>query len=190
MSGTSSPGGVEIINEPDGRTTEMFDLPGDEATLFRLFKLLFEEHATEIVFGTCIEGAVYEIHVDRPGELTMLDGYLTIDFGSWHLHLCIGEHRGVTGNLCSPDLARQRRVKRASLFRTVGRSCVPASWGLRLWNGRDEQMITVFFPNPFLDEEDHRERQPDWSRLALWEFVRREFLGLDVDPRDREVTRR
>ena len=26
----------------------------------------------------------------------MLDGYLTVDLGTWHFHLCIGEHRATT----------------------------------------------------------------------------------------------
>jgi hypothetical protein len=182
--GESTP--AETIIEPDGRVTELFDLPPDEATLLRLFKLLFEEHFGEIVFGPCIQGAVFEIHADRPAELTMLDGYLTVDLGTWHFHLCIGEHRGTMGAACPPELARHRRVKRAALFRTVGQSCTPASWGLRLWNGHDEQMITVFFPNPYLDAKGQRLRQPDWSRLELWDSVRREFLGLEADPSDRE----
>jgi hypothetical protein len=185
MATTGSPTVPETIDEPDGRVTTMYDLPTDEETLLRLFKLLFEHHAHEIVFGPCIQGAVFEIHADRPAELTMLDGYLTVDMGAWHFHLCIGEHRGMAANRCSPDLAFHRRVKRAALFRTVGRSCVPASWGLRLWNGHDEQMITVFFPNPFLTHEDRPQRPPDWTRLTLWNTVKRDFLGLPEDPADR-----
>jgi hypothetical protein len=173
--------------EPDGRVSELFELPHDEETLLRLFKLLFEQHATEIVFGPCIEGAVFEIHASRPAELTMLDGYLTADFGDWHFHLCIGTHRGTTANPCPPELARHRQVSRAALSRSRNKSCVPASWNLRLWNGHGEQMITVFFPNPYLDEQGHRRREPDWSRLHLWDRVRREFLGLEADPRDREI---
>jgi hypothetical protein len=175
-----------LTTEPDGRVSEQFDLPCDEDTLFRLFKLLFEKHAIEITFGPCIQGAVFEIHVENPGKLAMLDGYLTVDFGIWHFHLCIGKHRGTTANPCPPQLAEHRRVKRAAMFRSWGKSCLPVSWGLRLWNGKDEQMITVFFPNPYLDEQGHRPRQPDWSRLHLWDLVRRDFLGLEPDLRDRE----
>src|SRR5262249_29246288 len=130
---------TETVTEPDGRLTELFDLPHDEATLFRLFKLLFEEYLGEIFFVPCIEGAVFEIQAEVPSKLSMLDGYPTVDVGTWHFHLCIGEHRGLKASPCPPELARHRRVKRAALFRTVGRSCVPASWGLRLWNGHDEQ---------------------------------------------------
>ena len=98
MTAISNPPPAETVTEPDGRVTELFDLPPDEATLLRLFKLLFEEHASEIIFGPCIQGAVFEIHVDQPAELTMLDGYLTVDLGTWHFHLCIGEHRATTGS--------------------------------------------------------------------------------------------
>lgn len=28
-------------------------------------------------------------------------------------------------------------------------------------------------------------KQPDWSRLALWDELRRKYLGLEPDPRDR-----
>jgi hypothetical protein len=185
MAMTATAPSPETVTEPDGRVSELFDLPTDEDTLLRLFRVLFEEHASEIVFGPCIQGAVFEIHAERPGVLTMLDGYLTVDFGAWHFHLCIGEHRGMKANPCPPELARWRRVGRAVLFRTRGPSCVPASWGLRLWNSKGEQMISVFFPNPYLDADSHRLRRPNWSRLELWDRVRSEFLGLGPDPDDR-----
>jgi hypothetical protein len=180
---------TRTVTEPDGGVSELFDLPHDKDTLFRLFKVLFEQHATEIVFGPCIQGAVFEIHAAEPAELTMLDGYLTVDLGTWHFHLCIGPHRGTTANPCPEELARHRQVGQAMLFRSRNKSCVPASWGLRLFNGAGEQMITVFFPNPYLDENGHRLREPDWSRLHVWDQVRREFLGLQADPHDREMGR-
>jgi hypothetical protein len=186
MSVETTPVPTETITELDGRTSDLFDLPHDEATMLRLFRVLFEEHLSDIVFGPCIQGAVFEIHAGPPVKLSIMDGYLTIEFDAWHLHLCIGEHRGVQGAPQPDELARHRRVGRAVLFRTRGKSCVPVSWGLRLSNGRGEQMITVFFPNPFLDGHDHRRRDPDWSRLHLWDRIRREFLGHGPDPRDRE----
>ena len=56
----------------------------------------------------------------------------------------------------TPRSPRVRRVARAAFFRTDGGTCVPTSWGLRLWNGRGEQMITIFFPSPFYDHDDRR----------------------------------
>jgi hypothetical protein len=171
---------TETVTESDGQVTQYFDLPATEPELFRLFRVLFEEHPGEFIFGPCIQGAVFEIQMAQPAKLTMMDGYLTVDFGTWHFHLCIGSHKAKT-----PELAEHRQARRAALFRSRNRSCVPASWGLRLWNGHDEQMITVFLPNPYLDEKMKVQRDPDWSRLVLWDQLRREFLGLEPDPSDR-----
>jgi hypothetical protein len=51
-----------------------------------------------------------------------------------------------------------------------------------MWNGKDEQMITVFFPNPWLDPEkfDYVET-PDWKRLALWMRLRERYAGIPVE---------
>src|ERR1700729_875463 len=129
MTAITTTSATEKIMEPDGRASELVDLPHDEESLLRLFKLLFEEHAKEITFGPCIQGAVFEIHAEKPGVCTMLVGYLTVGFESRHFPRCIGEHRGTQASPCAPQLAEHRRVKRAALFRTRGRSCVPASWG-------------------------------------------------------------
>lgn len=36
-------------------------------------------------------------------------------------------------------------------------------------------MMTVFFPNPYLDER-FKPQKPDWSRLALWNAMRLKYL--------------
>ena len=54
---------------------------------------------------------------------------------------------------------------------------MPGSWGLRLWNGRGEQVIAVFFPNPHLDDESQRLPEPRWEKTLLWEDLRRRFAG-------------
>ena len=60
------------------------------------------------------------------------------------------------------------------------------SWGLRLFNGKEEQQITVLLPNPFLDNDDKILKTPDWSRLDLWDRLRARWLGLaEPDPLDR-----
>ena len=102
-----------------------------------------------LTVGPLIEGAAYEIQFATPPKVTMLDGYLTVDTGAWHFHLCVNDHRGTR----SAELARIRRVARAAFFKTEGGSCAPATWGLRLWNGRGEQMVTILFPNPSLRRE-------------------------------------
>jgi hypothetical protein len=71
-------------------------------------------------------------------------------------------------------------VARAAFFRTEGGSCAPGSWGLRLWNGRGEQMVSVFFPNPHFDDEWKRLREPRWEKTALWEDLRARYATVDM----------
>jgi hypothetical protein len=159
--------------ELDGTITEYDDVGVDGDRIEQLLTELFSEHWAEITVGPLIEGAAYEIRFTTPPKVTMLDGYLTVDPGPWHFHLCVNDHRGTP----SAELAKLRRVARAAFFRTVGGSCAPTVWGLRLWNGRGEQMITVLFPSPYFDESDdlRRRQQPDWSKTRLWEELRTRF---------------
>jgi hypothetical protein len=163
----------QLVQNLDGSTTEYIDLTLTSGHLERLLRELFEHHWREIIFGPCIQGAVFEIQLtEPPKKITMLDGYLTIDTGPWHFHLCIDKHTDVP----VAELARQRQAARAAFFhdsRTTGH--VRGSWGLRLWNGLGEQMLTVFFPNPYLTDEQQIQQEPDWSRLALWEQMRRKY---------------
>src|SRR6266508_6526838 len=72
--------------------------------------------------------------------------------------------RDWSSNVCSSDL-------RAS------------AWRLRMWNGRGEQMLTVFLPNPWIDPARQRYvDEPDWSRLTLWMRLRERFAGVPVEP--------
>lgn len=154
----------------DGTTTEYdeIDVGGDRVQ--RLLTEIFTDHWAEVFAGPIIEGAAYEIRFPEAPKLSMLDGYLTVDVGAWHFHLCVNDHRGAAS-----DLARVRRVARAAFFRTEGGSCVPGSFGLRLWNGRGEQMITIFFPNPHLDDELRRVREPRWEKTRLWQSLREQY---------------
>ena len=158
---------------PGGGVTEYDEISVRGDTVERLLSELFSRHWAEVFAGPVIEGAAYEIRFTAKPAVSMLDGYLTVDVGPWHFHLCVGEHRGAA----TPEQAVIRRVARAAFFHTDGGSCVPGSWGLRLWNGLGEQMITVFFPNPWLDDEQRRTREPRWEKLALWESLRRRYAG-------------
>ena len=162
-----------VEHGPGGSVTEYDEVSVRDAAVERLLSELFSEHWAEVFAGPVIEGAAYEIRFTAPPKLSMLDGYLTVDPGPWHFHLCVNDHRGAA----TPELARVRRVARAAFFRTDGGSCVPGAWGLRLWNGRGEQMITVYFPNPWLDDDLERVREPRWERTALWEDLRARYAG-------------
>jgi hypothetical protein len=172
MPAMTAPAG-DVAREPDGDATEYAEVSVTGDAVERLMLEVFGEHWAEITAGPVIEGAAYEIRFTARPRLSMLDGYLTVDTGPWHFHLCVNDHGGAP----APALARARRVARAAFFRSEGGSCVPGSWGLRLWNGRREQMITVYFPNPWLDDDGERVREPRWERTALWEALKRRYAS-------------
>lgn len=172
-----------VVEEPGTGRLELWRLPTDEVTLQALLTEVLIEAWEHVTFGPCIQGAVFEARASRRPQSSMLDGYLTVDVGGWHFHVCIGEHHGAPA-----ALARRRRTARAELFRIVSEQG-PVSWGLRLFNGADEQQITVWLPNPFLDDRNEPLDPPDWTRLAVWDRLRAAHLGLAPDPADRRATR-
>lgn len=179
-----------IVDE-DGATVDVFALPTDSESLEELMHDIFANHWHEITFGPIIQGAAWEMRADAaPEKIAMFDGYLTVTFGVSHFHICIGEHKGPHNNRVSPELAHHRRTARAELYRRLSSEMTPVSWGLRLFNGKNEQQITVLLPNPFLDAETAKVlRKPDWSRLALWDKLRARWFGLsEPDPFDRSGT--
>jgi hypothetical protein len=176
----------DVETSAGGSQTEVYRLPTDEAYLFELMTYVFEEYWQGIIFGPVIEGAAFEIKCPcAPTKISLFDGYVTVHFGGTHFHLCIGENEGSKTNPTPPELRLQRRTSRAEIFRKLDRDKCPISWGLSLYNGADQQQCTVFFPNPFLTEEDGIAEQPDWSRLAMWEDMSRRYLGRGPDGRDR-----
>ena len=192
METTASVTQPQRVREADGSVMEVFALPTDAASLEELLRELFERHWQEITFGPIIQGAAWEMRAPfAPTHVGMLDGYLTIAFGGPHFHLCIGEHKGTTGQPASAELARHRRTARAEMYRQLDRDGAPVSWGIRLFNGKDEQQITILLPNPFLSPNNEKMlKTPDWSRLSLWDQLRARWLGLtEPDPHDRSARR-
>ena len=169
----------------DGTRTEHFDVPCSEETLLALLAEMFEAHWRDVTFGPCIEGAVFEGRFSGKPRLSLLDGYVTVEVPgseSWHFHLCIGPHRGSPRLPTPPELAEWRRCARAAFFRNLDRAGRPSAWGVRLWNGRGEQMLTVFFPNPWIDPTRQRYvAEPDWSRLDSWMRAREQSTGLPAE---------
>jgi hypothetical protein len=163
---------------------EVFPLPVDEASLLEVLTEVFERHWRSVQFGTLIQGAAFEIRASSQPRLSMLDGYLTVDCGESHFHLCIGAHHGDPGHPVGPELARRRRCAHAELQRRWVDGA-PRSWMLRMFNGDGDQQLTVLLPNPFLDDESQLLPEPDWSRLELWDHLRQRHLSLPSDPADR-----
>lgn len=174
--------------EPGVGRVEIFALPTEEAFLFDLLKDVFETWWDRFAFGTLIQGAVFEIHApNAPERIGLLDGYLTVDFGAWHFHVCIGPNKGTKRHPTPPEVATWRRTKRAELMRVLNSDDTPRSWQLRLFNGRDENQLTVFLPNPFLGPNDRVLKEPDWANLEMWDTLQKRYLGNDPDPRDRRA---
>lgn len=173
----------EIEKHPDDALTGYSYFAPAESVMKELVDELFVHNWPRIVVGPCIEGAVFEIVFQGPPEVRISDGYLTVDLGAWHFHLCIAEHRGST----SEELRKMRPVAKIGFFERRGKGCVGGrSWGLRMWNGYGEQMTTVFLPNPRLTDDMQLLKQPDWNRLDLYYRLREKFLG-EAMPADLEA---
>ena len=170
------------VDEIGNGEIDIFPIAVTEPVLRGILDALFTRWWPHIRFGPIIQGAVYELRAPHAPELSMLDGYLTIGFADWHVHLCIGTHTRST-----PEVARLRRCAHAELARVLVDD-VPTSWMFRMYNGAGEQMLTVLLPNPFLDDDQQALAEPDWSRLACWDELRAAVLGLAPDPLDRAGT--
>ncbi len=172
---------VSHIVDEYGQTVERFPVPTDEDTLLAMLTELFERWWDDIFFGTLVQGGAWEVAAPNPPtRISTVDGYLTVDFGRWHFHLCIGEHQA-----SGPELGRIRRCHEAYLYRIIGADGAPTSWGLRLINGEGTQTANVILPNPFLSNRQEILAEPDWERLRCWDDLRATYLGLDPDPLDR-----
>ncbi|MFD1333013.1 hypothetical protein ACFQ4O_13490 [Methylopila musalis] len=160
-------------------TREIWSLPAEEPTLEAFLRDVFENHWQSVRFGPLIEGAAYEWKCpSAPQSIGLLDGYLTVMFGSGgHFHLCIGENRGSERFPVSPALTARRKPSKAQLFRGYGRDGRPVTWGFEMWNGAGEPMISIFFPNPFIEDDDSLSETPDFTRLATWRAISRRWLG-------------
>lgn len=172
-----------IIDEPGRGRVEVWPIKTDEDTLWLLLQEVFQGHWQTIRFGTMVPGAVWEIRApNAPTRVSLLDGYATVDFGAWHFHICIGNYTGIDA-----ALAAQRRTSRAEFYRIVNAQDEPKSWGLRLFSQAGDQQLTVFLPNPFIHDDGWITGAPNWEKLAAWDALRGDFLGMLPDPIDRSA---
>ncbi|MFV0369591.1 MAG: hypothetical protein ACK5KM_14150 [Hyphomicrobiaceae bacterium] len=188
--------GFDISPEPTERKTnddgsivrEIWSLPTDEMFLDSFLRDIFEHHWKGLRFGPLIEGAAYEWKCPTaPTKIGLMDGYLTIHFGhGGHFHLCIGENKGSDKFPVSVELRAHRRPSKAQIFRSYGRDGKPVSWGFEMWNGKDEPMISIFFANPFIEDDDTLADEPKWERLAMWRDISSKWLGREAEVIDQE----
>jgi hypothetical protein len=173
----------EVVEHPDDTREGFSYFSPSENNMKHLVDELFVKNWSHIVVGPFIEGAVFEIQFTQAPKVSIFDGYLTVDRGSWHFHICIGPHKGSS----SEELRRMRPVAKVGFFERRGKGCAGGrSWGLRMWNGYGEQMTTVFLPNPHLTDDMQILKTPDWSRLELYYRLRQQFLGEPI-PSDYET---
>jgi hypothetical protein len=167
---------------------EIWPLPVEEDFLRVFLTDLFEHHWQGIRFGPLIEGAAYEWRCpSAPTKIALFDGYLTVAFSTGgHFHLCIGENTGGPRRPTPPDLRVRRRPSKAQIFRGFGRDGKPLSWGFEMWNGAGEPMISVFFPNPFIEDDDTLSPTPDFGRLATWRVIAATWLRRPAEALDEE----
>lgn len=183
-------GSAITLDEPGTGQVEIFPIEPTEETLLKLLTEIFEKHWKDVVFGLLIQGAVFELQAPEQPKLSMLDGYLTVIFDASHFHICIGRHQGSRAHPVSSELAHHRSTARAEFFRMLSEEDnKPTSWGLRLFNGAEEQQLTIFLPNPFLSEKMQIMKEPRWERLELWDRLRQRYLDIGPDPRDRSAAR-
>ena len=173
----------QIQVHPDDAVTAYTYFEAKPELLEELADDLFRHNWSRIVVGPCVEGAVFEVCFAEAPAVRLSDGYLTVDLGKWHFHLCIGPHRGSP----SEELRRMRPVAKVAFFERRGKGCAGGrSWGLRMWNGYGEQMLTVFLPNPRLNGDMQMLKEPNWSRLELYYSLREKYLG-EPCPADFEI---
>ena len=172
--------------EPGVGTLEVWPVPTTEQHLHEMLRDLFQHYWQDITFGPLLQGAAWELRTDRPPQkIVLYDGYLTVDFGCMHMHLCIGVHRGDPDSPTDPTLAQLRRTTRAEFFRRINRDNTPDTWGFRLFNGGGVQQITILFPSPFVSDDQQFYESPKWERLKLWDELRQRYLGLASETFDR-----
>lgn len=192
---TSVGASYAVVEEPGNGKLEVWQLSTEESFLQKLFTDIFNNWWQEIQYGLLIQGGVLEFEPPcAPTKLGFLDGYLTVEFGHYgHMHLCVGLNKGYHCSPTPPDVAALRLPSRVELYRKLNVRNEPTFWALRCFNSRKpeaEQTLTIYLPNPLLTKEMDYADPPDWSKLALWYHLRREYLGLEEeDPTDRLAKR-
>ncbi|MEO0942479.1 MAG: (2Fe-2S) ferredoxin domain-containing protein [Cyanobacteria bacterium J06642_12] len=160
---------------PSGWTLVYEDFSHSIEVLGPLLYTLFKEQWQQVQLGHLVEGSVLELEFTQAPKICILyDGYLTVVTESWHLHLCLEEHLGGPLQQTPPELRQRRLVSRAALYRRLNRQGKPRSWGVQFWNGAGEKMMTLFLPNPYLDEDENLlpEGKPILEKLQLFDALR------------------
>lgn len=166
-----------------------WELPVEQDFLVEFLSDVFENHWDGLRYGPLVQGGAYEIMcVAPPSRITVHDGYLTVFFSKGgHFHLCVGDNFGPEYARTTEEIREHRKPSRAVMYRGVLKDGNPITWGFEMWNGKNESMISIFFPNPFITDEDGMEPEPVWERLATWRAISRKYLGLEAQALDEQA---
>jgi hypothetical protein len=185
----------EVVDELGMGKLEIWSLDTSESFLRKLFEDLFLNHWQDIQYGILVQGGVLEFTPPcAPTKFGYLDGYLTIEFGELgHSHLCVGWSTGLGCYPTPAEVSQVRMPSRVELYRKLNDKDEPTFWGLRTFNSRKpdaEQTLHIYLPSPLLTRDMKFANPPDHSRLALWDYLRKTYLGIEeADPRDRLAKR-
>ncbi|MHC5770096.1 MAG: (2Fe-2S) ferredoxin domain-containing protein [Nostoc sp.] len=163
---------IETLSTEGSIEYEYFDSSTD--VLSSLLYTLFQQNWQQVGVGHIVQGGVLELEFNAPPKICILyDGYLTVVTEGWHLHLCIEANLGGPHCKTPLELRQQRQVNRAAFYRRFNAEGIPRSWGIDFWNGADENLMTIFLPNPYVEGENLLpEGKPNLSKLALYEELR------------------
>lgn len=165
-----------VIKEPSltGGYIEYEDFDCNCDVLSSLLYTLFQQNWHQVGVGHIVQGGVLELEFPAAPKICILyDGYLTVVTESWHLHLCIEANLGGPHCKTPLELRKQRQVNRAAFYRRFNAEGIPRSWGIDFWNGASENLMTIFFPNPYVEGENLLpEGKPNLTKLELYHKLR------------------
>ncbi|MEH2396207.1 (2Fe-2S) ferredoxin domain-containing protein [Nostoc sp.] len=163
---------TEALSTEGSIEYEYFDCESD--VLSSLLYTLFQQNWQQVGVGHIVQGGVLELEFNAPPKICILyDGYLTVVTEGWHLHLCIEANLGGPHCKTPLELRQQRQVNRAAFYRRFNAEGIPRSWGIDFWNGADENLMTIFLPNPYVEGENLLpEGKPNLSKLTLYQELR------------------
>ncbi|TVP62356.1 MAG: (2Fe-2S) ferredoxin domain-containing protein [Nodularia sp. (in: Bacteria)] len=184
-----------MTTEPllSGGRVEYEDFPADSDVLSSLLYTLFQENWHQVGVGHVAEGGVLELEFTAAPKLCILyDGYLTVAAEGWHLHLCIEASLGGPDCKTPLELRQKRQVSRAAFYRRFNAEGNPRSWGIKFWNGANAEVMTIFLPNPFVEDENLLpEGKPNLDKLVLYQQLREIYvLGKQPIPFTRNPLKR
>lgn len=155
---------------------DFFDCQPD--ALACLCYTLFQKNWQQVGLGHLEQGSVLELEFHQaPKKCVLYDGYLTIIAQDWHIHLCIEETIGGPNAETPPELRQQRLITKGAFYRRINPEGEPRSWGIQFWNGVGEKALTIFLPNPYVEDENLLpEGKANWDKLALYNELREIYV--------------